>query len=356
MKLSWFENYLSACFGKTVKVFRVGNLLAGAEDELKGFGYGSPLVVEFELEGERKKLVFSTMRGDTFGHDFRSDRVANLALAYDTFNSLPQHIKAVDFGFFSKDGLISLKDADEPFLVTEFVEGKGYFEDLEALKSKSQPEGIDRERTSALSDYLAAIHQQKTDQPELYTRRIRDLIGHGEGIMGLIDNYPHPWDFVPPSFFKELEKKVIDWRYRLKSYSHRLSRVHGDYHPWNILFFGKKDFWVLDRSRGEWGEPADDLTAMSLNYLFFSLQAHQEIKEPFKSLFFLFVRNYLEKTGDKEILKVCQPFYVWRGLVVASPVWYPNLAPEVRKKIFTFISRLLETEYFDYQQVDEFFK
>lgn len=356
MKLSWFEEFLSQYYDQPVKVLKVGDLLAETTDEIKGFGYGSPLVVEFELNGEKKKLVFSTMRGDSFGHDFRADRVAGLTLAYDTFNLLPQHIKAVNLGFFSKEGLISLKNADEPFLVTEFVEGKGYFEDLEALKRKAEPENIDTERTLALSDYLAEIHQVKKDQPELYIRRIRDLVGHGEGIMGLIDNYPPGWSFVPTFFFEELERKIIDWRYRLKNFTHRLSQVHGDYHPWNILFYGEKDFWVLDRSRGEWGEPADDLTAMSINYLFFSLQVHQEIKEPFRSLFNLFIRNYLEKTGDNEVLKVCQPFFVWRALVVASPIWYPNLEPAVRKKLFNFITNVLKTDQFDYQAVDEYFE
>ncbi len=356
MKLSWFENFLSQHFGQPVKILRVGDLLAETTDELKGFGYGSPIVVEFELKGEKKKLVFSTMRGDSFGHDFRADRAMGITLSYDTFNRLPQHVKAVNFGFFSKDGLISLKNADEPFLVTEFVEGKGYFEDLEALKNKTEPEKIDNERALALSDYLAKIHQTKIKQPKLYIRRIRDLVGHGEGIMGLIDNYPPDWEFVSPSFFEELEKKIINWRYRLKNFTHRLSQIHGDYHPWNILFYDEKDFWVLDRSRGEWGEPADDLTAMSINFLFFSLQVHQEIKEPFKSLFNLFLSNYLEKTGDKEVLKVCQPFFVWRALVVASPIWYPNLDPAVRRKLFNFITNILEVDSFDYCSVDDYFK
>ncbi len=356
MKLSWFENFLSKHFKQPVKVLKVGDLLAETTDELKGYGYGSPLVVEFEIEGEKKKLVFSTMRGDSFGHDFRADRVSAITLSYDTFNQLPQHVRAVDFGFFSKEGLISLKEAEEPFIVTEFVEGRGYFEDLEALKNKTEAEKTDKEKVLALSNYLAKIHQIKKEQPELYIRRIRDLVGHGEGIMGLIDNYPPGWEFVSPSFFEELEKKIISWRHRLKNFTHRLSQVHGDYHPWNILFHTEKDFWVLDRSRGEWGEPADDLTAMAINFLFFSLQAYQKIQEPFSSLFNLFISNYLEKTEDEEILKVCPPFFVWRALVVASPIWYPSLAPVVRKKLFNFINNILETDYFDYQAVNEYFQ
>jgi aminoglycoside phosphotransferase family enzyme len=36
-----------------------------------------------------------------------------------------------------------------------------------------------------------------------------------------------------------------------------------------------------------------------------------------------FGKIYLKKTGDSEILEVVQPFYAWRALVVASPIWYP---------------------------------
>jgi len=55
---------------------------------------------------------------------------------------------------------------------------------------------------------------------------------------------------------------------RIGSWAHRLSQVHGDFHPWNVLFREGVDFTVLDRSRGERGEPADDVTAMTINYIF----------------------------------------------------------------------------------------
>jgi len=32
-------------------------------------------------------------------------------------------------------------------------------------------------------------------------------------------------------------------------------------------------------------------------------------------------------------LEVLQPFYAFRGLVVASPVWYPNISMATRKKL-----------------------
>ena len=116
------------------------------------------------------------------------------------------------------------------------------------------------------------------------------------------------------------------------------------------------DFTVLDRSRGEWGEPADDVSAMTINYIFYSLQAFGKMDAPFERLFLFFWRNYLDRTGDEEILSVVQPFYAWRCLVVASPLWYPHLPVEVRKKIFRFAIKVLKAKRFDFENVHSYLK
>jgi hypothetical protein len=215
---------------------------------------------------------------------------------------------------------------------------------------------LDEERCAVLSDYLAEIHGVKKDEPQCYVRRVRDLIGHGEGIMGLMDSYPPNLQYISEKNLREIEKKCIDWRWRLKRMTHRLCQVHGDYHPWNIMFREGVDFTVLDRSRGEWGEPADDVSALTINYIFYSLQTFGELLGPFETLWDLFWKNYLDRTGDEEILTVVQPFFAWRGLVIASPVWYPNLPLDVRKKLFNFIERMLKTEKFDITNVNSYIK
>ena len=96
----------------------------------------------------------------------------------------------------------------------------------------------------------------------------------------------------------EIEKKCVEWRWKLKHRAHRCSQVHGDFHPWNVLFREGIDFTVIDRSRGEWGEAADDVAAMTINYLFYSLQTYGELAGPFEKLYQLFVGNYLQRTGD----------------------------------------------------------
>ena len=352
------EEYLSTVYGAPVRVTRIGELGKEAKEvkeELKGFGYGTPYLIEFNVDGRRMNAVLSTIRPGGFGHEHFSDRASILLWQHSTFNKLPRHVRSLDVGAFTRDGRMkSLGDCVEFFILTEKVEGTLYHRDLDRIKAENRLTSLDRERCVALSDYLVEIHSLKRDAPGLYIRRIRELVGHGECIMGLTDSYPTGLSYADEEFFCWFEKKCIEWRWRLKRKAHRLSQVHGDYHPWNILFREGTDFTVLDRSRGEWGEPADDVTAMTINYIFYALQSKGRLEGPFQELFNLFWRNYLEKTGDEEVLEVVQPFYAWRSLVIASPIWYPSLPLDVRVKIFNFAKNVLEVERFSPEDVNSY--
>jgi hypothetical protein len=359
MKLSSLRNYLQQLFGGKVDILYAGEIGRKIEvkDELKGFGYGKPIEIEIKANEEKHSLVLSSMRVQKgFGHDHFSDRAQILLWQYSAFNKLPRHVKALDVGYFTKEGeLFSAAKAEEFFLLMEKVEGREYHFDLVRLRNGGELRELDIARARALSDYLVEIHSQKHGDGELYKRRIRELVGHGECIMGLIDSYPEDFKFASAQDFCKIEQKCIEWRFKLRDRAERLSVVHGDYHPWNVIFREGIDFTVLDRSRGEYGEPADDVATMSMNYLFYSLQKYGRLEGEFKQLFDVFINNYLEKTGDSEILKIMPPFYVFRALVIASPIWYPTLSPEVRIKLFSFIRNVLEVEEFDPNKVNELF-
>jgi hypothetical protein len=347
------EQYLGLLLGKRVRVLGLTVLGEASDGDVKAYGYGTPVRVDYQPAGEAcSSAVFHTMRANPFGHEHMADRAQVLLSQHRAFNRLPRHVRSLDVGAFQFDGsLISLGKAEEFCLLTEYAPGTPYAKDLERLMSDTHSlSDLDRERADALCDYLVEIHKTPGPDAGLYTRRIRELVGAGECIMGLTDSYPattlaHP--LFPATVLEEIEHQCVRWRWKLKPLTHRLRQVHGDFHPWNILFQTGVEFGVLDRSRGEWGEPADDVTCLTLNYLFFSLQQSGRFEDPWKTLFQSFWERYLAESGDREILKVAGPFFAFRGLVLASPVWYPALSDNVRGKLLAFVKAVLAQDEFD---------
>ncbi len=351
------ESYLCEMAGQKVRLLAMSTLgeTIPTSEDVKGFGYGSPVMVEYEQEGEKKSAVLSTMRvQEGFGHDHFSDRAQVLLWQHSTFDALPKHARSIDMGYFTKEGdLKSCGSAAEFFLLMETIEGKEYFFDLERIKEGGATD-LDIERALALSSYLADIHSVKKDSAALYQRKIRDTVGHGECIMGILDDYPSHPTFLEPNELCEIEKKCVEWRWKLREQAHRLCQTHGDFHPWNVMFRDGADFSVLDRSRGEWGEAADDITAMTTNYIFYSVQKSLKLEGGLEALFEQFFENYLDKTGDEQLLQVIAPFFAFRMMVVASPTWYPLLSDDVRRALFNFAENLLDEDEFDYKAVNRY--
>ncbi len=363
------ERYLQGVFGKPVRVRRIAVLGEAAEDRAqKKCGYGTPMLVEYESAGQNKSAqaegsvvrvqaknaVLHTMAPSHFGHEHMSDRAQILLWQREAFNRLPRHIRSIDAGTFQKDGTLrSIGSPEEFFLLTEYAEGAGYFLDLERIARTGVLAELDLARGDALADYLAEIHEVAGSDSGLYMRRIRELVGHGECIMGIADSYSGG-AFDPADALRQIEHLCVDWRWRLKCRTHRLRQVHGDFHPWNILFGEGTELTLLDRSRGEFGDPADDVACLTINYVFFSLERGGKLEGAFERLFRAFWDRYLEKSGDREMPEVVAPFYVFRALVLANPVWYPNLAEKVRRQLFAFSLAVLSEDRFDPAEVNRY--
>jgi hypothetical protein len=352
--LDQLERFLRECFGAEVKLKGVGDIGTIDEQGMKEFGYGKPLLVSYELDGSARQAVLSMMRGDKYGHQFSWDRAAVLMFQYHAGSRMEKHARPVGLGYVDGAGrLVPLKEPREFFIVNEKVEGKDYFLSLERIRRQGL-EQRDITLTRDFAAWLARIHAAKREDPDLYLRRVRQLIGDSECIWGIVDGYPFPYEGFPEGRFIALEKKLVEWRWKLRRYTHRLCATHGDFHPWNVLVREDNEFAVLDRSRGEWGEPADDVSTMSCNYLLYGLYGGLPFRGDFEHLYRTFWDAYLEATGDREILEVIAPFYVFRGLVIASPEWYPNHPPEVRGALFRFLENVLSEERFDYQDINRY--
>ena len=351
------ERYLRERWGPDTAVRSFGQLGdVQSRSVLKKFGYGSPVIIEARVEGHTRRMVLETMRPGPNGHEHMADRAHAMLWDYATYNHLPRHARALDVGAFTAGGrLRSVGDAREFFVLTEFIKGEEYQRDLARIARTGRLDRQDLKRVQTLADYLVKIHRVKKRAPDLYRRALRDLIGHGECLMGVVDTYPSI-NFITPTLLQSIERRCNAWRWKLRDKTGRLSQVHGDYHPWNVLFRKGTDFSVLDRSRQEWGEPADDVTSMTINYLFFSVRRWGDLRGPFEKLFRLFWDRYLEGTSDREVLEAAPPFFAFRGLVIASPVWYPTLTLQVRRKLFNFIENVLAQPRFDPARVNDFLK
>lgn len=313
--------------------------------------HGSGFLVEIKTAKGIKPYVIKTLEPKDFGHEYPSDRAGIFLLDLDEFNNLSKHVKAVDVLAESKDGSVkSIGGGKEYYLLMEKGEGRHYFNDLNEFADKKKLEASDIEKIKSMASYLAGIHAIKKDSKTLYWRKLRDTVGHGECLMGVFDTYPD--GSLSYNEMSGIIKKSVDWIYKLKPGYKRLSQIHGDFHPGNIWFREvKSDFILLDRSRGPWGEPADDITALAINYIFFSIKNFEAIKGPYLEGLKLFFNEYVRLSGDDEIYEVLAPFFAFRGAVVANPVFYPEVTAKQRKMIFRFVHSVLDTKRFNPEKV-----
>jgi hypothetical protein len=321
----------------------------------KAAGYGRPVRISLAGRGEVRELVWRVATPDEFGHDRRSDRAGNLMLAYDDFARVPDHVAPVDLGMIGAGGeLISIRDGVEPYLLTEFARGTIYAEDLRRIARDRVATELDVARVGALARYLARLHTPIED-PAAYRRAIRDLVGHGEGIFGMVDGYPPDVPGAPLERLAAIERRCVEWRWRLRGHEGRLVRTHGDFHPFNVVFGDGTELKLLDASRGTQGDAADDLTAMAINYLLFALDAPEAWRRGLGPLWHELWRVYAGARSDASLLACAPPFFAWRALVVCNPRFYPELSGGGRASLLGLVEGALDAKHLNPAWADELF-
>lgn len=328
---------------------------ATADAALKAEGYGKPVRLHLvDASGASRDLVWRVVAANEFGHDRRADRAAATLLAYDDFARIPQHVRAHEVGAISSPGrLLPLPDACELYLVTDWAPGAIYAEDLRRLTREHVASDTDHARVRSLARYLAELHAPSS-RPGAYRRAIRDLVGHGEGIFGIIDGYPRDVEGASSQRLHDIERRCVRWRWILREHEDRAARIHGDFHPFNIVFDGPR-FTLLDASRGTVGEPADDLTALAVNFVLFALDQPASWRRGLGPLWHALWGEYQAARRDPRLFAMAPPFFAWRALVVCNPRFYPGLRARARDALLGLATRVLDEQRLEPSWADELF-
>lgn len=308
--------------------------------------------IDFKTNGENKKVVIRIISPVDFSNDYAADRMASFWIQHHSSKLLPSHIKSLGIIGVNKrtKGIGVVDHYDEFIQVLEWAEGEEYFVDLEKIIKEDRASDDDFKKVILLSDYLVKIHKKKfrgaKDQAlSLYKRHTRDYVG-SRFMIDVLDTYPTEISFTSWDKLHKLVFEVYKYREKSKNNFLRLSKIHGDFHPGNVRFKDKNKFIILDASRAIWGEPADDVSCLGINYLWYSLRQTGKFKGIFKELFDTFWNNYIKKTGDQEINTILPLFIAIRSVVLKHPLYF-SVNDKIRKKLLAFAYHSLKKGDFE---------
>jgi aminoglycoside phosphotransferase family enzyme len=348
------QKYLEAKEGKKVKIVLYDKLGSG--------WHGTGYKIKFKVKSAKgkvnvKEIVVRTLMPEGFSHDFLADRAKVFVTQHEMSHHIPGHVRSYDVSGYSKDGeLISIGDAKEFFQVVEVANGSSYSSDFSRIKESGKLEAGDLEKARFLAKYLAKLHSSKLKASEEVTssirkRHLRDAIGHGEMLMGVVDTYPEGFKFITKDGLTEYICKAIRFREKVKDIKFTPCRIHGDFHPGNIIFEGK-NIKLLDASREIWGDPGDDVICLAINYVWFAVMQSGSFSGPFAELFNAFWQEYFDITKDELIVQTAGVHMAFRGVVVAHPFFYSAQSDDVRKKMISLVQSVLGQEKFDPSRIN----
>jgi len=110
-----------------------------------------------------------------------------------------------------------------------------------------------------------------------------------------------------------------------------------------VFFKEGGEMFVVDYSRMPWGEPGFDVGFWVSQYL---LNYHKYKNDYFRKLGQLFLDKYVERTGDKEIVKTMVYSLGLISVMYSSSTWVPGIDDGVRKSFYEHITEMLKRKEF----------
>lgn len=221
------------------------------------------------------------------------------------------------------------------------ADGVSYWSLLNERRQKEKVDENDLRELDLIVDFIAKVHSVKhpsCDREKLdavYNDSLRSVLANPELALMLLHDFPKDDKFMPLKTQKEIVGLMFEFMHKYKNRSDRLCALHGDFWGGNaFLKDGKLE--VIDFSRIPWGDAGVDVGWWFSQYLAIY---HQTKNKYFKELGELFLKKYIEKTGDEEVLKSSGLVF---GLLVAiylSRRFYPVVEEEYARR---FLKNVLE--------------
>ena len=315
IKNSEIKEYLEKKYKRKISDLKIKKLGSG----VLGTGY----LIEFKITKNKKRLILKSLIKEGFTHDYLSDRAASLIRAHEDYNLMENHVKSEDV-IANKDGrLTSIGNAKEFYILMQEARGKDFFNDFDKIKKTKILDSEIKKKIMNISDFLVKIHKKKHKSSSIYRRKMRETISGNGSIIEMLDFHSDE-NFIrfEKKWFEILKQIIRYWRIS-RNMDYRLCEVHGDFHPGNIWFENEK-LIILDRARGRFGEPADDITSFIINPIMYSLILNGKFDGPFKEMYDIFWNNYFKKTKDREMRKIIAPYLAFKIAIVTNPIIVSN--------------------------------
>jgi len=93
LKRAEIETYLRSIGGPSTRITGLKMLGHAGGTDFKGYGYGTPVMIDFEEDGRQRRAVLHTVTKGSFGHEHMSDRAQALIWDHSAFSRLPKHVR-----------------------------------------------------------------------------------------------------------------------------------------------------------------------------------------------------------------------------------------------------------------------